>query len=48
MIFTREEQIQVLVPLVILYGQHSKDAGVFLFTWTKSKETLNALPRDYT
>lgn len=48
MIFIREEQIQVLVPLVILYGQHSKDAGVFLFTRTKGKETPNALPRDYT
>lgn len=48
MISIREEQIQVSVSLVILYGQHTKDAEVVLLTRTKGKETLNALPRDYT
>lgn len=48
MISLREEQIQVSVSLVILYGQCTKDAEVFLLTNTKSKETLNAFPQDYT
>lgn len=48
MISIRGEQIQVSVSLVILYGQHTKDAEVFLITGTKGQETLKAFPQDYT
>lgn len=43
-----EEEIQALVSLVILDGQHTKGAEVFLLTRTKGKETLTAFPWDYT
>lgn len=43
-----EEEIQVSVSLVILGGQHTKGAEVFLLTRTKGKETLTAFPQDYT
>lgn len=43
-----EEEIQALVSLVILDGQHTKGGEVFLLTRTKGKETLTAFPWDYT
>lgn len=43
-----EEEIQALVSLVILDGQHTKGAEVFLLTRTKGKETLTEFPWDYT
>jgi len=48
MISIREEQTQVLVSFVILCGQHTKDAEVFLLIGTKNKEILNAFSWDYT